>query len=238
MCRSSSFASARNADFPRPSTATRSRSRRRRPSSASLSRRRARSGAEFGIVFLSPTEEGFAMIKVATAVFLIAAILSVDPAKAAVTNPPNPIHFGAWIGDAYTNDQSGTFSHCAASAGYKSGITMAVSVDRNYNWALGFLSKAWSLTPGTEIPITLVFDQTEPLSVTGIITNSSPPIVRVAMPDNSVIINRFREAHLLTALAKGQYFRFSLNGTSALLPMLASCVRTELTIEHTGPAPA
>jgi hypothetical protein len=33
--------------------------------------------------------------------------------------PKRPFHVGLWAGGAYTNDQTGAFSHCAAAVPYK-----------------------------------------------------------------------------------------------------------------------
>jgi hypothetical protein len=45
-----------------------------------------------------------------------------------------------WSIGAYTDEQSGTFSHCAASAVYKSGISLFFSVSHNLSWRMGFAS--------------------------------------------------------------------------------------------------
>jgi hypothetical protein len=44
--------------------------------------------------------------------------------------PFRPFQFGLWSGGAWTNDQTGAFSHCAASVPYTSGITMFASINR------------------------------------------------------------------------------------------------------------
>ena len=45
------------------------------------------------------------------------------------------------------------------------------------------------------------------------------------MPDNSALINAFRKSLAMVAFANGQQFPFSLDTTSALLPLLVNCVK-------------
>lgn len=39
---------------------------------------------------------------------------------------------GNWAGGAFTNNDTGQFSHCAVSASYKSGVTMHASLNGNF----------------------------------------------------------------------------------------------------------
>ena len=45
--------------------------------------------------------------------------------------PYGTISVGNWQGGAYTNDQTGSFSHCAAGARYASGVYFMVTIDGN-----------------------------------------------------------------------------------------------------------
>ena len=164
-----------------------------------------------------------------TASALALAILA-GPAVAA--GPSSPFQIGAWRAGGYTNDQTGAFSHCAAAVSYKSNITMLVVVSRAMAWSLGFAHPQWSLSKGDRIPIQLKFDGGAPYDETGVVLSSSPPLVEVPMPDNSKLINSFRHAALMTAVARGQNFAFSLKDTSQLLPALVNCVRTAVLAEN------
>jgi hypothetical protein len=72
--------------------------------------------------------------------------------------PYGSISVGNWQGGAYTNDQTGSFSHCAAGARYASGIYFMVTIDGNGGWGLGFMHEQWTLTAGQAFPLTLTFD--------------------------------------------------------------------------------
>ncbi|MGI8724738.1 MAG: hypothetical protein ACR2J1_05180 [Methyloceanibacter sp.] len=53
-------------------------------------------------------------------------------------------------------------------------------------------------------------------------------LVTVSMPDNSKLINSFRRAYVMNALAKGRLYEFNLTTTSQLIPALASCVSSNV----------
>jgi len=56
-------------------------------------------------------------------------ILSVSAVTA--RGPYGSVKIGNWSGGAYTNDQTGAFTGCVASAPYQSGITVIVMVSAN-----------------------------------------------------------------------------------------------------------
>ncbi|WP_454621740.1 S1C family serine protease [Bradyrhizobium cenepequi] len=136
--------------------------------------------------------------------------------------PYGSITIGNWQGGAYTDDNSGAFSHCAAGASYQSGIYFLVLVGASGNWRLGFSHQSWRLTPGEAFPMALTFDGQQPFNVYGMPIGAQ--LVAVDMPPNSSLINQFRKARVMTAFAQGQLFQFNLNQTAQLLPSLVNCV--------------
>jgi hypothetical protein len=144
--------------------------------------------------------------------------------QAQARGPYGSIKVAGWSGGAYTDDRTGQFSNCIASANYKSGINFGVIVSKNVTWALGFTHPNWSLTPGQNFPIVLSFDGRRSFNVNGIVVTGS--MVLVPMPDTSDLIKSFRAARTMSAFAQGNLFQFSLDGTSVLLPALVTCVRT------------
>lgn len=136
--------------------------------------------------------------------------------------PYGSINVGNWHGGAYTNDNSGTFSHCAAAASYQSGILFLVSVGQDFSWTLGFFHQNWKLTPGEAFALSLTFDGQPAINVLGMPIGTT--LVSVGMPANSTLINQFRKAKVMTAFAQGQLFQFNLTQTAELLPSLVNCV--------------
>jgi len=146
----------------------------------------------------------------------------VGPAQA--RGPFGVIATAGWSGGAYTDDKTGEFSNCIASASYKSGIIFGVMVSKTYNWGLAFTHPNWSLSPGQKFPIVLSFDGRNTFNVDGV--GLSRTMVIVPMPDDSGLIKSFRAAHTMSAFAQGSLFQFNLNGTSILMPSLVNCVKT------------
>jgi S1-C subfamily serine protease len=142
--------------------------------------------------------------------------------KAQARGPYGSINLGNWKGGAYTNDQTGAFSHCAAGAQYASGIYFVVMVDGSGGWSLGFAHQNWTLTQGQAFPLTLTFDGQQPFNVHGVPV--ADKLVRVPMPSTSTLIAQFRKARAMTAYTQGQLFQFNLDQTGQLLPVLVNCV--------------
>lgn len=157
---------------------------------------------------------------VAATAILLNAILAGSSAEA--RGPYGSINLGNWKGGAYTNDQTGGFSHCAAGTQYLSGIYFVVTIDEKLGWSLGFAHEKWNLTTGQAFPIALTFDGQAPFNVHGVPV--ADKLVRVPMPDNSSLIAQFRKAKGMTAYTQGQLFEFKLDQTAQLLPTLANCV--------------
>ena len=156
---------------------------------------------------------------VAVAVLLGAIFVA---SKAEARGPYGSINVGKWQGGAYTNDQTGAFSHCAAGVQYDSGIYFLVTIDVSGGWGLAFMHEKWTLTPGQAFPLTLTFDGQQPFNVHGVPIVDK--LVGVPMPINSALITQFRKAKTMTAFTQGQLFRFNLDQTGQLLPVLANCV--------------
>jgi hypothetical protein len=151
---------------------------------------------------------------------LLCALAELRSAEA--RGPYGSISVGNWKGGAFTNDQTGQFSHCGATAIYQSGIIFVVMIDGAPSWSLGFAHDNWSLSGGQAFPIALTFDGGPAVNVHGVAISNK--LVRVPMPDNSSLINQFRKAKSMTAYAQGQLFQFNLDQTAQLLPSLINCV--------------
>jgi S1-C subfamily serine protease len=157
-------------------------------------------------------------IKAVVVLLCIVVVSSTSSAR----GPYGSINLGNWHGGAYTDDKSGSFSHCAAGATYQSGIYFVVSVGENLSWRLGFAHENWQLTSGQAFALALTFDGQAAINVQGVPIGSH--LVNVEMPANSSLITQFRKAKVMTVFAQGQLFQFTLTQTAQLLPSLANCV--------------
>jgi hypothetical protein len=151
---------------------------------------------------------------------LLSSLIAISATQA--RGPFGSINVGNWKGGAYTSDQTGEFSHCAAGAGYDSGIYFMVTVDQGAGWTLGFHHPKWSLANNQVFQIALTFDGQRPFNVQGVAISEN--LIRVPMPTDSALIAQFRKAKAMTAFTQGQLFQFKLDQTALLLPTLANCV--------------
>jgi hypothetical protein len=151
---------------------------------------------------------------------LLSMVFSIAVAEA--RGPYGSINVGNWKGGAFTNDQTGVFSHCVAGASYDSGIYFMVMVDQGAGWSLGFQHPKWRFANNQAFPIALTFDGQTPFYVQGVAVGES--LVKVPMPTDSALIGQFRKAKAMTAFTQGQLFQFKLDQTALLLPTLANCV--------------
>ena len=64
---------------------------------------------------------------------VVVALLSiaVSIAAAEARGPYGSINIGNWKGGAFTNDQTGAFTHCVGGASYDSGIYFMVMIDQS-----------------------------------------------------------------------------------------------------------
>ena len=98
-------------------------------------------------------------------------LIAISTAQA--RGPYGSINVGNWKGGAYTTDQTGEFSHCAAGAAYDSGIYFMVMVDQGGGWSLAFQHPKWSFKAGQAFPIVLTFDGRGPFNVQGVALGES-----------------------------------------------------------------
>jgi S1-C subfamily serine protease len=150
--------------------------------------------------------------------------VAIAPSASQAAGPFGTITVGNWKGGAFTDDKSGAFSHCAASAAYQNGIIFLVSIGQDYSWTLGLAHESWKLTPGQGFPLALTFDGQQAINVQGLPIGTN--LVKVVMPANSALIAQFRKAKLMTAFAQGQLLQLNLTQTGQLLPSLVNCVAT------------
>lgn len=162
---------------------------------------------------------------------LIAGLICLLPFAADAAGPYGRVVVGNWSGGAFTNDQTGRFSHCAVSASYKNGVRMLTSVTSQMSWVLGFSKPEWRLTPGQRLRLRLVFDRSRTLDVTGDV--KTPTLVTIPMPANSDLVRAFRQGRFLELVANDARFTFALTSTGEMLPQLVECVRHSRNI--TGP---
>ncbi len=162
------------------------------------------------------------MIKVLTA-FLIAAIACVGPASA---DTLRTFEVGQWSAASFAFDGTKRLSHCAASADYENGMMLLFSINRDYQWSVGFAAPEIEVQTGRSFVLGLAIDGATPTKVTAQAVSEHQFTIDLA-PD-AALFERFRQGRQLQLFSQGFSPKFNLTGTSQLLPALLNCVRTAL----------
>lgn len=166
--------------------------------------------------------------------FLVLAILFTST-QAHANDAFENIQIGNWTGRNFADEKTGKFSSCAASTPYRSGINFFVFVGRDYKWSLAFSNLDWNFELGSKIPASFLFDGRK--RFTGLAWAFSKDTIVFDMAADSELINAFRYSTFLDAFMENQKLSFRLDGTSRLLPALASCVTRQLEIERVANTP-
>jgi S1-C subfamily serine protease len=135
--------------------------------------------------------------------------------------PFGSIRVGNWVGGAFSDDQTGAFSHCAATASYANGVNLVVAQNAAGSWLLSFASPAFKPKKGDSAPIDVIFDGQEQARLFA--TANAPTMLTSIMPPN--VVRVFQKASLMVATTGGTTsLQFNLNSTAPMVTALANCV--------------
>jgi S1-C subfamily serine protease len=134
--------------------------------------------------------------------------------------PYGNIHVGNWKGGAFTDDNTGAFSHCGATTSYGNGVILVVGQNASNSWLLGFASPGFHLTKGASVPIDVTFDGQSQARLFA--TATSDIMATAILPPN--VARTFQKASLLVAVSGANVLNFNLTSTGPLLAVLATCV--------------
>lgn len=145
-------------------------------------------------------------------------ILIISAAGAA--GPFGSIHVGNWTGGAFSDDNTGAFSHCAATGSYGNGISLVVGQNAGGSWLLSFASPAFHFNKGDSTSIDLTFDGQAQARIFA--TANTSQMLTSIMPPN--VARMFQKASLMVASEGRTNLNFNLTSTGTLLAVLANCV--------------
>ena len=140
--------------------------------------------------------------------------------------PIEPLRVGNWRGGSFTDDTTGRFSHCAASASYVNGTSLHVSIAKNGSWSIGIQNPLWRWQPGQTFSADVSFDTLGPFRLPGHVI--LPNFVEIFLPANAAAVEAFRGALQMHLAAFGGVYHFNLTSTAELIPALRSCVIASL----------
>ena len=127
-----------------------------------------------------------------------------------------------WIASSFKDYPSGRFSHCAAFAYFEGGTSAAISVDRNYQWSLGFGISSWRFE-STTIPISYRFDGGAWTDASGAVQN--PRFVTLKPPSNSSVSQLLKGRQIMEAELDGELIYLQFYDSDELVGRLINCYR-------------
>jgi S1-C subfamily serine protease len=154
--------------------------------------------------------------------FVVASLLQVSVAGIAnAAGPFGSVSTGNWIGGAFSNDETGAFSHCAATAPYANGVSLVVGQNAAGSWLLSFASPGFRFKTGDTAPVDFIFDGQEQARLFA--TANAPNMVTTILPLN--VARTFQKASLMVVTTNGSKpLQFVLTSTAPLVAALANCV--------------
>ena len=153
--------------------------------------------------------------------FIVASLLQLGIAGVAnAAGPFGSVNVGNWIGGAFSNDQTGAFSHCAATTPYANGVILVVSQNAAGTWSLAFASPGYRFNKGENAAIDVTFDGQERARLYATAYQSN--MLTAIMPLN--VVRTFQKASLMVATAGRAVLNFDLTSTGPVIAALANCV--------------
>jgi len=153
--------------------------------------------------------------------FVAAALLQVCLVGTAHAKGPfGTVNVGGWVGGAFSNDETGAFSHCAATAPYANGVILVVSQNAAGIWSLAFASPNYHFNKDESAAIDVTFDGREQARLYA--TAYRPDMLTAVMPLN--VVRTFQKASLMVATAGHAVLNFDLRSTGPAISALANCV--------------
>ncbi|WP_441239146.1 S1C family serine protease [Bradyrhizobium sp. 930_D9_N1_4] len=152
---------------------------------------------------------------------VVASLLQVGIAAGAYAKGPfGSVNVGNWIGGAFTNDETGEFSHCAATSPYGNGVILVVGQNAGGSWILSFASPSYRFTKGENAAIDVIFDGREQARLFA--TANQTNMLSSIMPAN--VVRAFQKASLMVATSGRTVLNFDLTSTGPVIAALANCV--------------
>ncbi|KYH02906.1 serine protease [Bradyrhizobium sp. DOA1] len=153
--------------------------------------------------------------------FVVVCLLQVSVAGSAqAAGPFGSVNVGNWIGGAFSNDETGAFSHCAATTPYANGVILVVGYNSVGTWTLAFASPNYRFKQGENAAIDVIFDGQEQARLFA--TANQPNMLTSVMPPN--VVRTFQKASLMVATSGRTILNFNLASTGPVVTALANCV--------------
>lgn len=154
--------------------------------------------------------------------FLFASAITVSAEKI----PSSDFGYLNWSGAAYTDDNTGSFSHCAVSANYKSGNRLLFSVNSDATVSVGVHNPTFAFDIGRRFNVSLYIDRRRPFHATAEAISSEMAVLTI--PDLDAALTALKRGRLLTLHDGKTSIKFDLTGTFKALDFALNCAVSNL----------
>jgi hypothetical protein len=165
-------------------------------------------------------------------VFLIGCLLGSAPLLAAPIPNSTYKYFG-WEIDAYSNGQTGQFSHCTASIAYNSGNILVFLFDQS-GWRLGIINMSWTMPSNARYPVTVWVDRNQPMLLTA--TAVTPQFAVAPLESSAYLFELFKGGSLLNVVSGTLRMGFNLNHSRQVLDATIGCAQSYINAESSHQA--
>ena len=148
----------------------------------------------------------------------------------ALASPASAFKSGAWDGQA-NHEDNGRFRDCTMLAEYKSGITLAFIISRDFEWGLVLANDKWNLEVGSVQDVSLRIDSRKPISTVAKVVDAKGLLI--PLENSDAVVEAMRGGRLLTIVTDSGSVPFRLTGTRKAIALLAACVTAALETEKT-----
>lgn len=149
---------------------------------------------------------------------ILALIVMLGGSPASAKGPFGSIKIGFWTGGAYTDDNTGKFTHCAASGPYLNGVQLFISQNINGQWNLALAHSSFNFADAQVIPFDVIFDGQTNVRLFG----AAPIHQMVLAPIPNIAL--VRKSHLMVAELNGTTYQFQLQSVDRIVSSVEQCV--------------
>ncbi|MBA4788286.1 MAG: trypsin-like peptidase domain-containing protein [Rhizobiales bacterium] len=126
-----------------------------------------------------------------------------------------------WDVHVYTDDDTGAFSNCVASAEYESGMVLAFQIGADFSWNMAVFDAPVTFKKGQRVDVRYQVDNGKTRRATA--TAEDTDFLLIPLPDDVDLFTEFRQGKLLRVFVSGRTAGFRLDGTAAMLAALLDC---------------
>jgi ATP-dependent protease ClpP protease subunit len=160
--------------------------------------------------------------RLALVVIALAGLVFSNAASTAATL--QTFEVGTWHGEAYSNDQTGRFSHCAiVNNRFPNGDYLSFVLDAMNQWSLRMGSVRWTMRVGINVDMGYAVNGGQAIGTRGRVITGQ--MIEILLGDGRTLLPQLTQDARLNLSAGDNAYRFDLTAMSDQLTALVACVK-------------